>query len=141
MGKTPSWTEDQLAILRDNWPTKTSSEIAEMVGKTRSAVMGMKGRLGLESKIPSRKKHKAKRPYKAKKIKPEPPVVQLPVPLMEAKHGQCRAVIEGITDKDGLAMVCGKPTVWGKPFSFCSEHFEKYTTRGSNYVRSYPIIK
>ena len=142
MVKNIPWTPDQVEILKKSWPTKTGGEIAAMTGKTRNAVMGMAHRLKLPPKAPSGGKRKSFKRFKSKQIKvtvaeklPEP------VPLMEARHGQCRAIIEGIKDKDGLAMVCGKPTVWNKPFSFCSEHFEQYTTRGSNYVRSYPIIK
>lgn len=137
----PSWTEDQLKILKDNWPTKTSGEIAVMTGKTRNAVMGMAHRLHLQSKASSGKRKTYKRDYKPRIKPPKPkPVPSLPVPLMEAGYGQCRAIIDGKRDKDGLAMVCGKPTVFGKPFSFCSEHLEKYTVRGGyRNVRGYPI--
>lgn len=143
----PSWSEEHLQILKDNWPTRTSGEIAEMVGKSRGAVMGMKRRLGLESKKPSGNQHPpnpnpGRKRYTStiRKLRPRPEP-QAPVPLMDARIDQCRAVIDGIKDKDGLAMVCGKPIVFGQAFSFCSEHLQQYTTKGGYYVRGYPINK
>lgn len=134
MGR-PTWAPEHLAMLKEHWPTKSSGEIAAMLGKSRGAVMGMKRRLGLEAKIPSGNRHG----HGPRVRKPEPQY--LPVSLMEARPNQCRAVLDGLKDKDGLAMVCGKPIVWGQPFSFCSKHLAEYTTKGGYRVRSEPLTK
>lgn len=144
------WTQGEDDILTDVWMDKTPAEIAEILGKTRNAIIGRASRLNLPKKAPGRTpgaSRKPRAPY-VRKPKPvvttPPPTPQGPIPLIEATAFQCKAVIDGIKDENGLAMVCGKPIVEGKAFSFCSEHFKRFTTtsnRGVAHVGNQPINK
>lgn len=151
MAQRTLWTEEEVEILKRDWMLKTSKEIGVSIGKTGNAVIGMAHRLNLPIKGTSNTMgvRKPKLAYKKrtppKPRRPQPVELSTgPIPLIEATSAQCKAVVDGIKDENGLAMVCGKPIVEGKAFSFCSEHFKRFTTtsnRGVSYVRSYPINK
>lgn len=147
----PTWKEDDVQTLIQLWPIEKPQVVAERLGKTRNAIIGMANRLGLAPKALGRPRGYSMpnraRPKKSKPPKPlEPPKVveSGPTPLLKATAFQCKTVIDNMKDENGLAMVCGKPIVEGQTFSFCSEHLKRFTTnsnRGAPYVRNEPINK
>lgn len=73
-------------------------------------------------------------PYRAAERKAPQPVAPIQrwtgegVHILEATHGQCRAILGSSDDPHRLAICCGKPVKEGSNFSFCDEHLALYTT-------------
>lgn len=91
-----------------------------------------------------------KPPKPPKPIKPKFKVIPMPeqpkqlalpealhIPLLKIKDGECRSIIDGATDKHGLAVCCGSPTELGR--SYCRYHeslyFEPPKNRGVSHGR------
>lgn len=143
------WNEEERQLLTKMWPTNSSGVIAERLGRTRNAIIGMARRMQLPPKIPGGKPRSAAKstvvtrapPSRVRvTIKSKPaaqPDLTKGIPLLEASSSQCKAIIESSTDPKGLAMVCGQPVPLGRFFSFCDYHLARYTTkstRGSGHV-------
>ena len=144
MAGKSTWSDDHKALVRSLWPTHSASIIGDQLGCSRMAIIGLAHRMGLPKKnrnenvgelVPMH--HRPQNAFRTKKV-PEPwvpPIRTYPqnftgVPLMQAKDYQCRAIIEGRTDADGLAMCCGKPVPEGQPYLFCAYHLSIFTTKG-----------
>ena len=143
------WTEDEVAILKRDWLDKTADVLGQAIGRSRNAVIGMahrlnlptKGIVGNRTKGAERTAGRRRDPNKPPRPKAPPKVIHRiikahtgPVPLLDSKPHHCRFVIDGLKDTNGLAMICGKQIVSGQPFSFCSEHLPRFTTKGYRYV-------
>ena len=160
-----NWTDAQVAILRELWPTSTSAtDIGTMCGKTKRAVIGKADRLNLGEKL-QRNLHK-QRPNARKKIVPtveaqisvEPEEEKeededdyglpkfsvdvstdadpdFPVTLEQLEHGMCRWPIGDSQTED--IRFCGQSSR-GKPF--CDSHDAKAYTphRGKSTAYSPP---
>lgn len=152
-----NWTDAQVAILRELWPTDTSAtEIGERCGKTKRAVIGKADRLNLGEKL-QRNLHKP-RPNARKKIVPtadsqlpvEPETDEddddfglpkfsvvmstdadpdFPVTLEELEHGMCRWPIGDSLSED--IRFCGQPSK-GKPFCDCHDAKAYTPSRGKS---------
>lgn len=146
-----SWTneEEQLLILR--WGEGVRArEIADELarGHTRNAILGKVHRMrrdGVEFAVrkTGRKTGRPKgspnkrppnyNPAPRSTIKLAPtPVVDTPVvvhlfegvPILESRHGHCRAVIGHDESLHHLAIYCGAPAV--NRTSFCQGHFDRF---------------
>ena len=146
--KPDSWTEEEINILRDRWAKNSSaSTIANLIGKSRNAVLGKAHRLKLEyhgpiksnrtpnfPKIPKPKPKRGRLSNTAedmatkKKIpprfyaEPKPLTGQPPIALGELTSCTCRAIVGN--DQYGIAVYCGDTTFSGKPF--CEGHCAMY---------------
>ncbi len=132
----PKWTRQQLEDAKELWlGGKTATQVADVVGKSRSAVVGKMKRLGLLKKEQGIALPKgAPRSVKKSKL-PLPPMELPPVIVPEAsslnpvtlenlrKH-HCRAIL-GDVGPEGFAMYCGDPKAEGS--SYCSFHHGLYT--------------
>ena len=142
MSGKSTWSDEQKATIRALWPDHSASIIGAQLGKTRCSIIGMARRLGLARKakyenlaeiVPLRQK----RPPMANSVAMEPPPeaprrrpVGRPVSLLDAKDFQCKAILEGQKDENGLAMVCGQRISDGQPYSFCAYHLSLYVNKG-----------
>lgn len=131
-----NWSDEEIAILRENYELKTSSQIACMLtGKSRNAVIGKAHRLGL--RLPAKKviPNKEKKPRnhtpklsvvasntmtKIRKIKlptalPADFALNLgrnPIGIMELTTNTCRAPVGH--DHKGMVTYCGEEVFPGK---------------------------
>lgn len=133
--KPGDWRDDEKQFLKDSWATMSAGFIGDRLGRTRNAVIGQAHRLGMLTKGKRRfftKENERKPTTRHRpmlfKARPELPYSGA-IPLIESDAFHCKAIIDGQKDKNGLVMVCGKPIVDGQPFSFCSDHLERYTIR------------
>jgi len=126
------WTRAQLEQAREMWVAgKTATQIAAIVGKSRSAVVGKMKRLGVLERATPPVKTVKRVATNVKKLTQEPdplppPVfVSLkPVLLQNLKSHHCRAIL-GDVGMDGFAWYCGDPRAEGS--SYCSHHRGLYT--------------
>jgi hypothetical protein len=127
----PMYLADQVAELWEH--TKlTATEIGMRIGKTRNAVLGKIGRMGLlgtTARVPcshgesaARRKRKypaVRRPRRSVVVLPLPLDVAAPpppsVPFIETAHNQCRYM------PGDDRMCCGQPT-WARS-SWCPHHY------------------
>jgi hypothetical protein len=138
------WTEDEVAMLKRDWLDKTADVIGNAIGRSRNAVIGMAHRLNLPAKgiVGNRTRgvhrtagrrrdpNRPPRPVAPKVIHRKIESTKGPIPLLESGPFHCKTIIEGQTDENGLAMVCGKHVVSGQAFSFCAEHLKQFTHKG-----------
>lgn len=141
----PSWTEEELIILRREWPKGTvSREIGYLINKSKNAVIGQAHRLKLGNRVPgntSPRRPKADktegqpRPKRAPRDnmprKPTPPkfypeavplTTDAPISIGELNTCTCRAIVGH--GPDGLAVYCGDMVFQNKPF--CEGHCAMY---------------
>lgn len=129
------WSEDDLATLKTMWAAGyPARQIAGAIGKTRNAIIGKAGRLGLESRkkqkrrvdphlVPKVAVARARRRVIATPVnrpadqQKNPPVG---VSILDVGYGQCRAVIGTSNDPNRLAIMCGEPVFGGS--SWCKKH-------------------
>jgi hypothetical protein len=127
------WTEQDIEKLKerhaDGW---TNRQIADELGKTRSAVSGKVSRLNLpqplERKLPAAPAKPRRKAKPAKVIaKPLPPPVSakpaVPVAFLKAKSHHCRAILDQ-RNRDGTVMFCGGQQIKGS--SYCAGHHARY---------------
>jgi len=145
MGPLPElWSDWQIDILKSEWPKGklSASQIGNLVGKSRNAVIGKSHRLKLGNRVPSGDKRtglsRKERPctkkiYRPKldmaiiKAKAKPPrfypeavslTTKAPISIGELRFNTCRAPVgRGL---DGLVTYCGDFTFGDKPF--CEGH-------------------
>lgn len=117
------WPGAEIAILRQCWAEGLSArEIANAVGRTRSAVCGMAYRLKLSHPETQRR---ASMPRVPRHVRTRPPVRRMPkfnkvrhmeklapvdplnIPFLETAPGQCRAVTDPTRFEQRC---CGHPT-------------------------------
>ena len=154
MSSNKPWPPEQVVILTSCWATHTASQIAVMVNKSRSAVMGKVDRMKLSGTV----KNLAHKPVRrrainrargqailAKLANVEPPKLEcIPggISLFDLQSHHCRAII-GHGD-DSIARFCGAQksqklrTMNGQPIlkdggdpvfdtvSFCAFHAKEY---------------
>lgn len=137
------WHEDEDALLRELWPDKslTREEIGKRYNppKTKNAIIGRAGRIGLE-RMKSRSGPQSQRTrtvsgvFKPRSVYtplPEPEVLAEPlrIPIMEIREAelrsQCRAIVD--TDEQNLAIFCGLKVPYGQNLSYCRQHLKLYT--------------
>jgi GcrA cell cycle regulator len=108
MGKT-TWTEEDVEFLKARWGAKewSAAVIGNAIGKSRNAVIGKAGRLGLSTKPPV--------------FKPAPIIREVipenveGIPLSDVESHHCRFMqVKGY--------VCGEQITRG---SYCEKHFEE----------------
>lgn len=136
------WSEDQLAVLREEWPRGTTgTQIGILIGKSRNAVIGKANRLKLGARAPRNgagrpkqegppriRKRVPKQDMATRKIPPRfyPAAIPLttkdPISIMELRYDTCRAPVG--SGLDGLVTYCGDFTFPGKPF--CAGHCALY---------------
>lgn len=146
------WNPDRVQVLRQEWQDgATGSEIARIIGTTRSAIMGKVSRLRKDDRLGSAEvrakalRSRTKKPAHRDRAKavpkpknapraiiapiPPPAIIEGGVPFMELGHEHCRAVV----GHDGfLARFCGGPKtvriVRGKPnmSAYCDDHHNQY---------------
>lgn len=135
------WNQERTEYLIQNWAGKSASQIANVLGCSRSAVIGRAWRLRMPSKGPSerteiygpflpRPRRKSPRPrvrimtekYFVIKSQ-EVPATQpdnSPVGLLDLESHHCRYPV-GHSDVDGLALFCGAPK-WDGLEPYCAFH-------------------
>ena len=131
------WTSEEDAILVRLWPTDPARNIGALMGKTKNAIIGRAGRLGLENKRARAGQMQARAPHSRRRATPQPekreptlkrvpPMVIAPpepVPgglhIMQLEPHHCREVI-GRGTPDLLPRYCGAPKQAGS--SFCAGH-------------------
>lgn len=142
VSRNPPWTAEERDTLIKLWPTKTGTEIGNVLGKSRSAILGMVGRMKLPQKDDPKNKAgrgtpRGERPM-LKRFLPRPPPKPVsppkqrsiePVPILEALPHHCRAIISSSGAPNGLATVCGGVIPEGSHFSFCAEHLKQFLQR------------
>lgn len=133
------WSKEDTATLKTMWTEKHPARaIADALGKSRNAIIGKARRLKLEARRSVRPRGSYKAVQKltaATNLRPflSRPALTQPSPtegvsILDARHDQCKAVIGTSDGPHGLAVMCGKPTVWGT--SWCEYHLAKHTTVG-----------
>ena len=141
-----NWTAVEDKLLIDNRPQMSSSQLANLIGCTRNAVIGRSHRLGLEKLIraPNRTSgERARRVNGERKIRKPPtlhifespriPVTSLNIPFIELERHHCRE-ITGHGDFN-LSLSCGHPVIEGR--SYCMFHAAiNYTPPRSRGVQS-----
>lgn len=107
------WTPEEEKTLAELWPTHSARKISEIMGKTKSGIIGKVHRMGIEATKP---KHipqiTARKPRRyVERVVQAPviirPVVPLNIPFMELRSDDCREIV-GYEPK-GLALFCGHP--------------------------------
>ena len=142
------WDDRQIDILKAEWPKGklSSSEIGNLVGKSRNAVIGKSHRLKLGNRTPSGDRRsgsdRKERPPRVKTIRapkiamaiikkatpprfyPEavPLTTKPPISIGELKAQTCRAPVGH--GQDGLVVYCGDFTFADKPY--CEGHCAMY---------------
>lgn len=142
------WTPVRLDILKSKWEQgATATEIGELLGCSRSAVLGKKHRLGLSMRTDKEISRAAKAAKAAKRtslgverskrVSVPRPTKRLPpmivelnqidpanpgISIMELKTDSCRAVIG--KGEDGMARYCGATSFPSR--SFCPAHCALY---------------
>jgi hypothetical protein len=121
------WPESRKQQLRElALQELTAKEIAEQIGKSRNAVLGMCDRLGIKlhgSRIEKKPKPERK-PRTIKKLNWRTMAFSTPLPcpkdgrttLLEAKEGQCRFIL----GEPHYGIICADRSVSGK--SYCHSH-------------------
>lgn len=149
---TSPWTARRVTLLRRHWGKgKSGSEIGDMIGISRSAVIGKAHRLGLVGIPPATtrdgraKKEPAPRPVRVvpegppRRARLVVPVTGAGIPLVDAGAFMCRFPIAG-QGKD-LA-VCGAAVMetgdWRSPY--CPPHHAKCHTRPEDRRRA-PFVQ
>jgi hypothetical protein len=136
------WPQALTDAVTDLWKkTRLSAkQIGEQVGKTRNAVLGKIGRLGLLKT--TNRDYRNNHSRKAARREPSPPAVlrsgpgrrvflpspgapvhSLNVPFMETRYGQCRYMA------GDERICCGQPTVFRG--SWCADHYRMVFRHGS----------
>lgn len=151
-GKYRPWSADDDALLTKLWSKNSAKVIGDKMDRSRNGIIGRAHRLGLAAKAKPRPRAERKKiiPQKALVQDEKPPVVRslerIPpqyvpptqiwtgegVPLLEATHGQCRAILGSSNDLRGLAIYCGAPVVEGQSFSFCEKHLALFISSRGN---------
>ena len=147
------WSDWQLDILKAEWPKGklSSSQIGNLIGKTRNSVIGKAHRLKLGSRAPSGdrrsgsdRKNRKERPPRVKATIPRAPKINMaiikkgvppkfypeavplttkpPISIMELGTGTCHAPVGH--GRDGLVVYCGDFTFADKPY--CEGHCAMY---------------
>lgn len=116
-----SWSADQVAIVRANWGQgKSAKEIADLIGKSRNAVIGKAHRLGLKTPV----KKKDGRRLKAKRR------------IMEKPRGK-RRITKGASGCQWLdgepreRQFCGAPRL--EDSSYCEAHHARCWIKHEDY--------
>lgn len=128
----PRWTTQQIDKAKELWLSgNTATQVSQVVGKTRSAVVGKMKRLGLLKRdtavpapIPVRKLKVPQPPTPLPPVTPPATSSLNPVPLAKLKPQHCRAIL-GDVGADGFAIYCGDPKAEGS--SYCAFHHGLYT--------------
>src|SRR6266478_5129166 len=152
MGPLPElWSDWQIDILKAEWPNGklSASQIGNLIGKSRNAVIGKSHRLKLGNREPSGDKRTGKdrkeRPPPPLRTKASAPKIEMaiikkkaipprfypnavplttkpPISIMELRTNTCRAPVGH--GSDGLVVYCGDFTFADKPF--CEGHCAMY---------------
>lgn len=142
------WSPEEDRILTELWsdPKFTANQIGQQMvpPRTKNAIIGRAGRIGLPKKKRVRGGIGAKlclklerRKPRRKSIPPQPMLDIFPeplgfdpirVPLLEAGFDHCRAIVESSSvSRSGQTIVCGHSVPMGQPYMFCKHHLAIYT--------------
>ncbi len=123
--KSNSWTDEEIETLKALWSAgKTSPEIVQLMGKTRSAIMGKVHRLKLKTVTEPRARgnkpgSNGKTCQKRRKIPLKPPFrPEALTSLLDLGPCMCRYSF-GSPGEPGFGF-CGERTERGK--TYCAEH-------------------
>lgn len=139
------WSEQEIARLEELWPLHSAGVIAEMMGRTRNAVIGQINRRRVRDKIallskptrfiqielprpkPTPPPQRAKQKARQSKVKPlATPSMQCHCQLIELEDVNCKWPF-GDPRQDGFYF-CGAIRFNGSPY--CSEHYRTAHNEG-----------
>jgi hypothetical protein len=147
MTRIPTWSAEMDDIVRADRGICSAAITGAKIGKTRMAVLGRAGRLGLEPltkalpRIHTPRRRRINGEIKIRKVpkrefaSPPVPVEPLNIPFVALERHHCREVVgsEGF----GMSLSCGHPVIHES--SYCRWHHsintEKFTRRPPSTFR------
>lgn len=139
------WNEERVNILTANWLTMSGSQIAGILGVTRSTVIGKAHRLKLAPKrrkgrVPAPRKRRTRTTPRSLPVAISVPPEPIPPPqrteaglsILQLQESHCREIVG--SGEDGLARYCGAPKAGllkARTGSFHSSYCKEHS--GKNY--------
>lgn len=131
-----TWTDEDVLTLVRLWPTKSTSQIAKELHRSRSAVCSMAGRLRIHGALPrdlpkrfevDPRKRKLSRPARIRIVqppKPPPPrddsLAMRPCSILELDDGRCHWPLGEREER--ATLFCGHTPEPGR--CYCAHHLQ-----------------